>query len=108
MLVALIGGIVGARPTALPNAAAKIADGTKRESRIKRFARLLQNDTFDHHSVFLPFAKALLSSLAHTTLVLVIDGSQVGAGGMALGISVVYRGRALPIGWLVVKAKKVI
>jgi hypothetical protein len=106
VLSGLISGIVGSRHTALPNVAAKIVDNTKRESRIKRLSRLLQNDNFDHQAVFLPFAKALLASLAHTDLVLVIDGSQVGAGGMALVISVVYQGRALPIGWLVINAKK--
>jgi Transposase DDE domain len=106
VLSGLISGIVGARHTALPNVASKLVDGTKRESRVKRLKRLLQNAKFDHRAVFLPFAKALLASLAHTELVLVIDASGVGAGGMALVISVVYRGRALPLAWLVVKAKK--
>lgn len=106
VLSALISGIVGSRHTALPNVAAKIVDDTKRESRIKRLTRLLQNDKFDHQATFLPFAKTLLRNLAHTELVLVIDGSQLGSGGMALVISVLYRGRALPVGWLVVKAKK--
>lgn len=35
-----------------------------------------------------------------------MDGSTVGQGCMALMLSVVYHGRALPLGWLVVKAKK--
>ncbi len=60
VLAGLISGLVGSRHTGLPNVAAKIVDGTKRESRIKRLARLLQNDKFDHQTVFLPFAKALL------------------------------------------------
>jgi hypothetical protein len=106
VLSALISGIVGSRHTSLPNIAAKVPDGTKRESRIKRLSRLLNNDKLDQKVVFAPFAKRLLASLSHCRLVLVIDGSQVGAGGMALVISVVYQGRALPLGWLVVKAKK--
>lgn len=106
ILAGLISGIVGSRHSALPNIAAKIPDGTKRESRITRMCRLLKNDHFDQTVVFAPFAKKLLRSLCHCPLVLVIDGSQVGTGGMALIISVVYQGRALPLGWLVVKAKK--
>ena len=106
VLSAIISGIVGSRHSALPNIAAKVPDETKPQSRVKRMSRLLANDKFEPQAVFLPFATRLLQSLAHTELVLVIDGSQIGAGAMALVISVVYRGRALPIGWLVVKAKK--
>jgi hypothetical protein len=106
ILAMLISGIVGSRHSALPNIAAKVPDETKRESRITRMRRLLKNDSFKQKEVYAPFAKQLLSSLSHCPLVLVIDGSQVGVGGMALVISVVYQGRALPLGWLVIKAKK--
>jgi hypothetical protein len=54
----------------------------------------------------LPFATALIQSLAHTPLVLVIDGSTVGRGCVALVVSVVYHGRALPIAWVVVTGRK--
>jgi len=40
------------------------------------------------------------------TLVLVIDGSVVGRGGVALMVHVVYKGRALPLAWLVRQGKK--
>ncbi len=87
-----------------------ILDGdlTKRESQVKNFYRWLKNDhpAQDYRVVFAPFAQALLSSLAASPLVLVIDGSTVGQGDMALLINVVYKGRALPIGWLVIKSKK--
>jgi hypothetical protein len=108
VLAALISGIVGSRHTSLPNIAAKISTRTKRESQVKTFYRWLKNDNRaqDYRVVFAPFAVALLSSLAASPLVLVIDGSIVGQGGMALLINVVYKGRALPIGWLVIKSKK--
>ena len=47
-----------------------------------------------------------MTSLALQTLVLVIDGSVVGRGGVALMIHVVYKGRALPLAWLVRQGKK--
>jgi hypothetical protein len=52
-------------------------------------------------SYFLPYAERLLTCLALETLVLVIDGSVVGRGGVALMVHVVYKGRALPLAWLV-------
>jgi len=66
----------------------------------------LQNEQIEPPAYFAPFACQLLAVLATAPLTLVIDGSQVGLGGMALVIAVVYKGRALPIGWLVVSAKK--
>ncbi len=48
----------------------------------------------------------MIQSLAHLPLVLVIDGSTVGRGCVALVVSVVYQGRALPIAWLVVTGRK--
>jgi hypothetical protein len=48
----------------------------------------------------------LLAQLALQTLVLVIDGSVVGRGCVALMIHVVSKGRALPLAWLVRQGKK--
>jgi hypothetical protein len=47
-----------------------------------------------------------LTHLAWQTLVLVMDGSVVGRGGVALMLHVVYKGRALPVAWLVRQGKK--
>ena len=44
--------------------------------------------------------------LALQTLVLVMDGSVVGRGCVALMLHVVYKGRALPIAWLIRRGKK--
>ncbi len=83
-------------------------DGTKPESRVKRFSRWLQNKRINANAHFLPFASELLLSLIATlgTLVLAIDGSTVGRGCICLMVSVIYKKRALPIAWLVVKGKK--
>ena len=50
--------------------------------------------------------EVLLRHLALQTLVLIIDGSVVGRGCVALMIHVVYKGRALPLAWLVRQGKK--
>ena len=55
---------------------------------------------------FVPYAEVLLAHLALQTLVLVMDGSVVGRGCVALMIHVVYKGRALPLAWQVRQGKK--
>lgn len=102
-LAGLISGIVGSQRTHYRAIAKKVPDGTKVESRIKRFSRWVDNDRIAVASYFAPYAAVLLVSLAHRPLALVIDGSAVGRGCQALVISVVFGQRALPLGWLVVK-----
>ena len=79
---------------------------TTAESQVKRLYRWLKSGTVTHKVFFLPFALRILSALAHGTLVLLIDGTVVGRGCMALVIAVVYKQRALPIAWLVEKKRK--
>jgi hypothetical protein len=105
-LAALISGIVGSKSTQLPHIAAKVPNGTKPESRVKRFARWLDNAHVLEEVYFLPYADVLLRHLALQTVVLVMDGSGVGRGCTALMIHVVYKGRALPLAWRVRQAPK--
>jgi hypothetical protein len=105
-LAALMSGIVGRKSTHLPHIATQVPDGTKPESRVKRFARWMQNDHVTEDVYFVPYAEGLLRHLALQTLVLIIDGSVVGRGCVALMMHVVYKGRALPLAWQVRKGKK--
>jgi hypothetical protein len=56
--------------------------------------------------VWLPFARALLTGLAQTSLTILLDGTTAGRGCVVLMASVVYRWRAIPLLWTVVKGKK--
>ena len=105
-LAALISGIVGSKSTHLPQIAMKVPDGTQAESRGKRFARWVRNDRITEEVYFVPYAQVLLAQLALHTLVLIMDGSVVGRGCVALMMHVVYKGRALPVAWQVRKGKK--
>src|SRR5437762_4514903 len=105
-LAALISGIVGSKSTQLPHIAAKVPNGTKPESRAKRFARWFDNDHILEEMYFLPYADILLRHFALQTLVLVMDGSVAGRGCMALMLHVVYKGRALPLAWRVRQGPK--
>ena len=105
-LALFISGIVGSRKCQLGAVASKAAPGSLRESRIKRLTRWVQNERITPEVYFLPYLDALLASLPAGPLVLVMDGSTVGRGCVALVVSVLYQKRALPVGWLVVVGEK--
>jgi hypothetical protein len=105
-LAAFISGIVGSKSSQRPSIATKIADQAKPESRVKRLSRWLDNEQIKEEIYFLPYAEILLTCLALETLVLVMDGSGVGRGCCALMIHVIYKGRALPLAWVVRQCPK--
>ena len=105
-LAALRSGIVGGKSTQLPHIATKVPDGSQPESRVKRFARWLDNARILEERYFLPYAEIFLAQLALETLVLVMDGSVVGRGCVALMIHVLSKGRALPLAWRVRQGSK--
>jgi hypothetical protein len=106
-LAAMTPGIVLSKTTHLPKVATKVPGPTKPLSRVKKYERWIRNDAIASQVYFLPFVQDLLTGLAGLrTLVLVMDGSEVGRGCLALLVSVVYQGRALPLAGVVVKGRK--
>jgi Transposase DDE domain len=106
-LVALICGLAGGKHAHLSTIADHAPSaGAKQESVIDRFRRFLKHDRQTIDGWFLPIAKELLITLASQPIQLVMDGSVVGRGCIALMLSVVYHGRALPLCWLVVRGAK--
>ncbi len=106
-LVALICGLAGGQRAHLSTIADHAPSGTaSQESLIARFRRWLKHDAHTLDGWFLPVAKALLDNLKPQPILLVMDGSVVGRGCIALMVSVVYHGRALPLVWIVVRGNK--
>jgi hypothetical protein len=106
-LVALICGLTGGKHAHLPTIADHApAGGATQESLIKRFTRFLKSDRHTIDGWFLPVAEQLLITLATQPIQLVMDGSVAGRGCLALMVSVIYHGRALPLCWVVVSAPK--
>ncbi|HEX2244234.1 MAG TPA: transposase [Gammaproteobacteria bacterium] len=106
-LVALICGLAGGQRAHLSTIADHApSNGADQESVMARFRRWLKHDAHTVDGWFLPVAQALLANLAAHPLVLVVDGSVVGRGCVALMVSVVYHGRALPVAWVVVQGSK--
>ena len=105
-LAGLISGIVGSNSAHLPKVAKKVPDHSKKESRVKRFSRWVNNERITFECYYLPYVQALLVGLAHRSLLLAIDGSEMGRGCLTLMVSVIYKKRALPIAWVVVQGSK--
>jgi hypothetical protein len=106
-LAALVSGLIGSKNAQLPAVAAKARwKCQKTASRERLFTRWLKRKNTTWEAYFLPFAKELIASLPSGPLFLVMDGSEVGRGCVALMLAVVYQGRALPLAWNVIAGKK--
>jgi Transposase DDE domain len=106
-LTLLICGIVGAQHVQFDKLASHAPiRGRKNESLITRFRRFVKHKDITADVLWLPFARALLAALAQTPLTLLLSGTTAGRGCVVLMASVVYRGRAIPLLWTVVKGKK--
>jgi hypothetical protein len=106
-LALLICGIVGASHVQFEQIAEHAPiRRRKNESLITRFRRWVKHDAITPEAVWLPFARAVLQSLPHDPLYILVDGTTAGRGCMLLMASVVYRHRAIPLLWSVVKGKK--
>ena len=107
VLVYLISGILSQSSCRLNDLAKMNPKSIDQASKEKQLSRWLQSDYNNHESHYLPFIVPLLSSLAEAgELIFSIDGSSVGQGCMVLMLSVIYKKRAIPVVWHVVKAKK--
>jgi DDE family transposase len=106
-LTLMICGIVGAQHVQLDKLASHAPiRSRKNESLITRFRRFLKHKDISADALWLPFARALLAGLALTPLTILLDGTTAGRGCIVLIASVVYRSRAIPLLWTVVKGKK--
>jgi hypothetical protein len=105
-LTAMITGIIIGKETQLPQIAANVPEPIKLTSTEKRIKRLIINKSVTEETYFLPFIQSLLANLNLTEMVLAIDGSLVGRGCICLMISLIYKRRALPLAFTVVRGKK--
>ena len=79
----------------------------KKSSLLQQTKRWLGNKWTDWKSFYLPFAQHFLQGLAAKgEIVFVIDGSQTGYANTSLMLSVLCRGFAIPMAWLVKRGEK--
>jgi hypothetical protein len=105
-LSAMITGIIIGKETQLPQIATNVPELIKLPSTEKRFKRLIINEKVTEEIFFLPFIESVLNKLGLEELVLAIDGSLVGRGCICLMINLIYKRRALPLAFIVVKGQK--
>ena len=107
ILTGMITGIVQGKKCQFESMAGKVPDKSKVSSRVKKFSRYTQNERIEQQNYYIPFIEALVLGLVSCgSLVLVMDGSEVGRNCLALVVSVIYKGRAIPLAWQVVTGKK--
>jgi hypothetical protein len=105
-LAAMITGIIIGKETQLPLIALNVPEEIKVPSTEKRFKRLIINEKITEQTYFLPFIQSVLINLGLEEMILAIDGSLVGRGCICLMISLIYKNRALPLVFTVVKGNK--
>ena len=106
VLVGFICGIVQSGQVKLTEVAGDIPRAGKEESLIMQLRRWLKNEAVTYDLYYQPFITQILYALASQTLVLIIDGSTTGRGCVTLMVSVLYKGRSLPLLWVTRKGKK--
>lgn len=79
----------------------------KKSSLLQQAKRWLNNKWTDWQTFYLPFARQFLQGLAAKgEIVFVIDGSQTGCVNTTLMLSVLCKGFAIPVAWIVKKGEK--
>lgn len=106
VLAMFINGIIGSKSTHTREVAKKTPTGAKVSSRETQLRRWYQNEEVTYESHLLPFIEELLTHLSQQTLVLAIDGSEVGRNCVTLLVSLIYQKRAIPLIYLVRTGKK--
>ena len=82
-------------------------EAKKKSSLLQQAKRWLSNKWTDWQTYFLPFARHFLHGLATKgELVFVIDGSQTGSANTTLMLSVLCKGFAVPVAWVVKEGEK--
>ncbi len=104
-LVGFVCGIIQSKQVKLTNIAGEIQNGGAEESKVKCLQRWLKNERVNTESFYLPFIITLIKCLSKQRLMLAIDGSTTARGCMTLMISLIYKGRALPLVWVTRKSR---
>ena len=107
VLATMVSGILHQGSSRLSDLARSNPECKQQASKEKQLSRWIQSDHNSYTVHYLPYILPLLESLSTSReLVFSIDGSTGGQGCMILMFSVIYRKRAIPVVWHVVKAKK--
>jgi hypothetical protein len=77
-------------------------DGTKAASKARKFSRWLHNDRIKPMAIYRQFVMSFLEQWENEVLYVALDTSQLWKKFLIVRLSLVYSGRALPLGWVVI------
>ena len=105
-LTMMMTGIIMSKKSHLATIGQEVPTISKDASVEKRLHRFVKDEDVNVTQHFLPFAQLLLSAFVDETVHLVIDSSVVGRDCRVSMVCILYKHRALPIGWTVFKGRK--
>src|SRR5918996_540037 len=73
------------------------------QSTVRRFRRWLDNDTIEVHALYGPLMQQALVGWVNKTLYVALDTSMLWDTYCMVRLSVIYRGRAVPLVWMVIE-----
>ena len=107
VLSIMISALIRSGRASLQSIGSEMKTDTDIESRVKQAKRWLNSKWTDTETHFIPYVLPIIYSLSKKgELLLAIDGSGVGSRCSVLMISIIWRGRAIPICWVVREAPK--
>ena len=103
-LVWMVIGLLKSKTISLPEWATFTDSGaTYAQSTVRRFSRWLFNKRIDVNKLYAPIIASAISEWAEQTLYLALDTSMLWDTYCLIRVSIVYRGRAVPIAWKVIE-----
>ena len=105
-LAYMITGILRSKSVQFRKVAQTVRYSYQNTSLEDRFRRFVRNSNIVVAVEFLPLTELILSAVSRERLVLLVDSTKIGGGCICLMVSVLYKNRALPLGWIVFKGKK--
>lgn len=107
VLVWAVVGLLMEKTISLPALALVIVSGAKAASRVRRLRRFLANPRVQVRRYYDALLRQALAGWAGATLYLVLDTTTLAGKLVILRISLVYRGRAIPLVWEVYERQSV-
>jgi len=90
----------------LPQLATWLPFAAQNSSTVRRFERLLADERLNAYKYWVPFVRAMQTTLGPQQIVLVIDSTKVGRCCRSIFVGILYHGTILPIGFKTIKGAK--
>ena len=99
----MIVGVIESKTISLTQWAIYVEGDALAQSKVRRFRRWLENDRIKVHDLYKPLIVQALSEWGQNKLYLALDTSMMWGDYCLIRLAIVYRGRAIPLVWKVIK-----